>query len=136
MHNAPANHCDYLLFPRPLLKADTDDLNSIFIFLFSAQHVSTLRPWSRAGIDWKDFQQTTYSASKASQIYIFSRLLSHEKDFDFVVVVDLDVEADFDVKQFPIDKAHFPPLAVLIFAIPLLKSAFLAKLSKGYSACT
>ena len=35
-----------------------------------------------------------------------------------------------------LDKAHFSPLAVLIFAFPLLKSAFLAKLSKGYSACT
>ena len=34
-------------------------MNSIFIFLFSAQHVSTLWPWSRAGIDWKDFQQTS-----------------------------------------------------------------------------
>ena len=39
-------------------------MNSIFIFLFSAQHVSTLWPWSHAGIDWKDFQQTSQKVSE------------------------------------------------------------------------
>ena len=79
-------------------------------------------------------QQHT-SDSKASQIYLFSRLISHEKDSDFVGAVDLDVVADFDGKQFP-KQGTFFSLSSVNFCIPTIKECFLAKLSKGYSACT
>ena len=56
------NHCDYFLFPDLSFR----QIPTIWTqyLLFSALHVSTLWPWSHAGIDWKDFQQTSEKVSE------------------------------------------------------------------------
>ena len=57
-------------------------------------------------------------------------MISHEKDSDFVDAVDLDVEADFDVKQFP-RQGTFSSLSSVNFCIPTIKECFFGQTEQG-----